>query len=280
MRNKNGGEETKIQVQNFWNIIIVLMCTLIVLVLTACGSVEYKDDDSSVEKLMEDDNSTITDIPIMTREYVIEHGLLTEDELRGVDFQAMAEYYNLREGIEDEDIKESFPAFDNLRDVLLGFKDIWPLPGFGLYDDYWLSSIDEEREKKILEEDVDQINVIGLYDRSANYDTCVIIDIEKKEAYFWIHYIVTGDEPVVEILTDDQTKAVKNLIRTCGVYDWDQVYRGRVDDTIFDAYVDWSLYYVLEDGRVYSHRGSGDFDFAPNSYDELLRGLWVYYEEN
>lgn len=99
-------------------------------------------------------------------------------------------------------------------------------------------------------------------------------DFEHNKAYFWRYYFITVDGPTIILLTEDQIEQVKELIRSCYVYNWDEVYQGK-EPNFFesDAHVEWRMYYVLEDGRFYSHQGWGRTDYAPDSYFDLIRGL-------
>lgn len=232
---------------------IFLFTLIMMLILSSCG-----------------DNS-----PVMTREYVIKQGLLTEEELRGVDFDTMAESYSLKEGSEEN---------LDVRDFFQENKYYFPLPGYGLVDYLWISS-DTKAGEEFTEEDIDQIRAIGLMRQIANFDTCVVFDFSDKKSYLWRLY-QTGDEPTSELLlTDDQIETIKSLMSSCAVYDWDQKYRGKVDKDVFDTEFVWRLYYALEDGRVYSHSGSGAWENgewgngAPESYNDLYAGFATLLEK-
>ena len=237
----------------------IMLCMLIILLFAvACGKEDTEPESSEVINAIR-----------MTREYAIEHGILTEEELVGVDFEAMAEEYDWQEGSEgDFDVKSSF----------LSLKSRFPLPGYG-FDYSWLTTAIEQ-EDEFTKEDIEQIKVIGFSYQDGDSYKCMIFDFTECKAFLGenIRLYDIGAEPTMEIsLTNDQMDELKSILRNSSVYKWNREYEGTNENTT--GYYWWNLCYALEDGRRYFHSGSGVMNGIPDGYHTLKNGLDAFWHE-
>ena len=156
----------------------ILLCILIMmLVLNACGNNEYTEEIGMETESDSSESTEETSGIRMTREYAIEQGILTEEELVGIDFEAMAEYYDWEEGSEStRDVKGVFTR--------QGKKFL--LPGYG-FDYTWLVSVTEQ-EEKFTKDDVDRIKAIGFNYKSGDSPAITMIfDFEERKEFYGIY---------------------------------------------------------------------------------------------
>ena len=263
----------------------ILICLLIMMLfLNACGnnghveetsmgkdsneSNEVVNDNENRENIMEGKFNEIANGVRMSREYIIENGLATEEELEGVDIDRMILDCGWVEGLEEQcnialmitSLKRDYLFEDNRLDYL------------------WLTSTTEQ-EEKVLKEDIDQIKVIGFeYQSGNNPVSSMVFDFEEQKAYYGDLFLGKIEPEKEFFLTDDQINEIREIISNCAVYEWETRYEGTNGDTTGSFW--WSLYYALEDGRIYSNSGSGVLGNSTlDNYDILEKGLEAFWKE-
>ena len=219
----------------------ILLCILImILALNACGNSEHLEETSMETESDSSESTEETRGVRMTREYIIEHGLATEEELEGVDIDRMILDGDWTEGIEEE---------YNIALMIIGLKKEYLFEDDRL-DYTWLVSATEQ-EEEFLKEDIDRIKVIGFEHKAGNDPTIsMIFDLEEQKAYDGIYFSRKHKYyPTKEItLTDEQINEIRELMRNCAIDEWGTRYEGTNGYSTGNFW--WALYYALEDGRI------------------------------
>lgn len=109
----------------------------------------------------------------MTKEYIIEHGLATEEELEGVDVDAMIKDCGLEKGMED---RYNLPLLIELskKDYIIG----------GYEFDYQYLVDTEKSKNKLTDDDMNCIKTIGFECNEGTYFASMIFDLSEGAAYF------------------------------------------------------------------------------------------------
>ena len=248
--------------------VFLLSILLVTLLLVACGDGRLTEENDNMKNNMRGESSDMAEGTLMTKEYIIEHGLATEEDLEGVDIDRMIIELDWKKGTE-EGLNVAKLITTLKKDYL--FEDSRP-------DYSWLTS-DIEQEEKFAKKDIGQITVIGFEYNAGDFYTSMIFDFMKSKAYLGLS-LYEKAEPAKEIsLTGDQIKKIKEMLNNYALYEWDKKYEGIDDFDILDSNFMWNLYYALEDGRIYSNSGSGGFgNNAPNNWNELRDGFEAFWE--
>lgn len=243
---------------------IVILC-LVLLLMGGCG-IEKKSGREG-EELKSEEDTEMAEKNWMTREYIIEHGLATEEDLEGVDVEAMVRDCDWEKGIEE---RFNLPLMIDMlkRDYM--------------YDEYMFDYqylVDTPKsEGTLTESDVKNIKTIGFECNEGTYFASMIFDLSEGKAYLGDgqDLLRKGVTPKQEIaLTDEQIEAVKNHVISSGVLEWQEEYEGaNPNDT---DWFWWILYYELEDGSVYAYDGSGVVNGTPENYREFVKGLQAFF---
>ncbi len=236
--------------------------------LASCGGQngvkgEYSEETAVVSTQTGENEYVSSGIP-MTREYIIEHGILTEEELVGVDIDDMIAVYGLEEGDEER---------TDIRRFILMIKDDYPLPGYGFNYQYLTEG--ERSSEKLTNEDLANIKIISWRYNSETYHASLLFDFTEKKAYFGelIDLLERAAEPTEEIdLSDEQMEAIESLFQENHVEKWKAEYRDPLSWTKCDGYW-WRMVIELEDGRIYKYSG----DDVPNNYDSITDALKAYF---
>ena len=192
----------------------------------------------------------------LTREYVLGHGILTEEELEGVNFEAMVEEYDLKEGLE---------VSLDLRGFILGVKNDFLLEGYALHYQYLLES--EPSDNQIDSDDLVNVEVISFQYNPNSYYGTMVFDLEKKKGYFGdcVELLKASALPTDEIdLSDEQVEELRILLIKNHVEEWEERY-SYVDESSTGSFW-WQLIYELEDGRIFKHSGSNAW---PSNYSDV-----------
>lgn len=234
-----------------------------------CGCGIEKGNERERNKVESEEDSGIVQERLMTREYAIEHGIVTAEELETVDFEAMVAEYEWVEGEEE------------LRDMRTGFlrlKDAFLLDEYVFNYQYLVDT--PKSEGVLTESDVENIKTIGFECNEGTYFASMIFDLSEGKAYLGDaqDLLRKAATPTQEItLTGEQTEAVKNHILTSGVLEWQEEYEGiNPNDT---DWFWWILYYELEDGSIYAYDGRGVVNGTPENYRAFVKGLQAFFEE-
>jgi hypothetical protein len=185
--------------------------------------------------------------PLMTREYLLEHGLATEEDLEQIDVEYMIKDCDWHEGDEEE---------DNIALLFSDLKSDYLLDEYVIDYSYLVET--DKSEESFTEEDIEQIKIVAYVYNSGTYNSSMVFDFSERKAYFdddgRLLERIPCPEEYIE-LSDEQIAEIKNLMRDCGVTEWKKRYEGTNKDST--GWYWWYLCYELEDGRIYSNSGQG-----------------------
>ena len=250
------------RLKKIWKIVIIC---LIFILTSGCGI--GKNSGRESDKVESEEDSEMVQERLMTREYAIEHGIATAEELETVDFEAMVAEYEWVEG--EEELRDMRTGFLRLKDGFLLDEYIF---------DYQYLVDTPKSEGTLTESEVKNIKTIGFECNEGTYFASMIFDLSEGKAYLGDgqDLLRKGVTPKQEIaLTDEQIEAVKNHVISSGVLEWQEEYEG-VNPNDTDWFW-WILYYELEDGSVYAYDGSGVVNGTPENYREFVKGLQAFF---
>jgi hypothetical protein len=218
-----------------------------------CGAVfsdnTVKDTDGNSEEVLsiEETEDGVENTPLMTREYLLEHGFATEEDFGQVDVERMIAECDWHEGDEETyNIAVMFSALK--RDFLLDEYVI----------DYSYLLEKDDSDEPFTAEDIEQIKVVAYVYNRGTYNSSMVFDFAERKAYFdeGGHLLerIPCPEEYIE-LSDEQIAEIKKLMRDCEVTEWKKKYEGTNKDST--GWYWWFLCYELEDGRIYSNSGQG-----------------------
>lgn len=209
----------------------------------------------------------------MTREYIIEQNLFTEEELEGVDVEAILEEWKWKEG--DENRKTWRNRF------LIEIKKQKIAAGLIETIDYsYLGELDSH-EDGLSKEEFGSITTIAFQYQDGNYLESILLDKEKGKMYMGkaCDLLVENAIPTVTMdLEEDTWDTVVTLLESCEVTKWKKRYQG-TDEEGNTGNFWWNLFIELENGEKCFYSGEGvTGQNAPKQYRELEYGLTGLFE--
>lgn len=211
-----------------------------------------------------------TEQNLITREYLIENGVFTSEEIEGIDVDKLVREYGWTEGIEKN---ESFKRY------FMRFGKDYLLPEYTINYEYL-----EEKAKypkwNQLEKSKNFVVRLGVVENSGNENYSMVFDFEKKVAYYGYNESAFKErlEPGVFVeLSDKQIEKINQLLSENDFFEWKSKYIdwNSADKDSPDANFSWNFYVELENGKIYKVYGSQD---APNTYGEVRDGLEKYFK--
>jgi len=217
--------------------------------LFACGTEKTED-------VEEDMNNA--EVELVTREWIIAHFGFTEEELEGIDVDAVIQYRKYTEEYLKKDIftKEYF-----LKCLKRNNKEIKTNVSY-LFDG-------GQPDGKI---SVSQIKTIAFLEGEDNANYYWHISVQNKKAYYCFGYKYNIDlekecDSSVE-LTDEYIAELLNCLEKANLHKWKSVYNGTNNNSTGDWR--WDLGIELFDGTVYSWGGGGMFgDNKPEEFEPV-----------
>lgn len=230
---------------------------------TVTGS--FSDEGAETEQAREE---TAMDAKRMTREYIIEKGLFTEEELAGVNVEAILERYKWVEG--DENRRTWRTMFE------VEIQEQRTAAGLTETIDYSYLSELETRENGLSREELGTVKTVAFqYNSGTSFET-VILDREKSRMYLGEACDLLAADmapPVSRELDTEVWDSCMALLETCDVPNWKKHYQG-VSEEGTTGHFWWQLTLELEDGKACSYSGNGVMgENAPKQYGELQQGL-------
>jgi hypothetical protein len=251
---------------------IIVVYMAMGLTLIGCNNAYNNDVETEVvvtETTEQEDENNMEETKLMTREYLLEHGFATEEDLDQVDVERMIAECDWHEG--DEETYNIALLFSDLkRDFLLDEYVI----------DYSYLLETDKSEEPFTEEDIEQLKVVAYVYNSGTTNVSMVFDFSERKAYVdddgRLLERIPCPEDYIE-LSDEQIAEVKKIIQDCKVPEWKKKYKGRYDSSISD-WGWWYMCYELEDGRIYSNSGGGICDELPEKLMDLQNGLEDFFD--
>lgn len=243
----------KVKVTN----ILMLLC---VVVLGMCGCMQEEVNSENKKEMItqkkemdrEDDKMSWRAI---TKEYLLEHFDISEEDLEGVDIESFLSTYDIDvDKIEKYDIPE----------LLKFFVEEDATQGMMSYE-YML---DESADGAITAENVNSIVRIVWQQNRNDFSEALAFDFKNKKIYEG-YRIEAFDNSYLIGATDDVVKEkVIQLINDYDIYNWKDYYKGGSTEGTTASY-NWQMAIEFSDGTIYrtGGGGSGKEAYPDNMYD-------------
>lgn len=251
------------------SVIIMSIIVILMIQVCACNKGINIEDEKNESAFLEEESEEM-EKQLITRAYLLEHGLATEEELEGVDVDAMAMDGGWVEGVEET---------LNVNRMIQLLKEEYRTDGYTFNYQYLVDS--PLNNAKLSNDDMMNIKTIAFEYNEGTYFASMIFDLSEGKAYFGdaVDLLKKGAEPTQEIdLTEEQKEQIRAHMVSGDVAEWESSYKGiqREDST---GWFWWILYYELEDGSIYAHDGSGaSGKSAPENYRDFVTGLEAFFE--
>ena len=205
---------------------------------------------------------------LVTKEYLIEACGFSEKDYIGINlYDFIKEFQITKKSIDKINVKELFAQYKSIPDNVYDEDAVF----------YEYLYEKENAGKKITQEELEQIKVIGLsISRGIDGNESIIVDYEREEIYYgiWESVFWDGSCPSwTTPLSPKKKSVIDEMWNECDILSWEQEYID-YDDDMLDACYSWNLFIELENGEIrkYSGEGTGK-DIAPEGYDILVDTL-------
>ncbi len=244
---------------------IVFICSIILSGCSNDNEQEYYMWEESTEDFIENKDSNW-----ITREYLIENGIFTSEEIEGIDVDKLVREYGWTEGIEKN---------ENFKKYFMRFGKDYLLPQYTINYEY----IEEKAKYPIwnqLEKAKDSIVRLGFWESSGMELYTMVFDFEKKVAYYGFNESAFEKrvEPGVSVeLSEQQIEEINQLLSENDFFEWDSKYIDG-DENLNDnpdSSLSWNFYVEVEDGKIYKIYGSNE---VPDTYGEVRDSLMEYFK--
>ena len=208
----------------------------------------------------------------MTREYIIEQNLFTEEELEGVDVEAILKNHNWKEGDENRKTWKTF--------FLIEAEEQKIAAGIIQTVDYSYLGKLNVHEGGLSDEEFESIKTIAFQYNSGTYFETIILDKENGKMYLGegCDLLAADVVPPVTIDMGEETwDTVMELLASCNVTEWKKRYQGTSVGTTGHFW--WHLLIELKNEEKCDYSGEGVMGFStPEKYRELEQGLKELFE--
>ena len=175
---------------------------------------------------------------LVTKEYLLENGYITEEDIDGIDVNAFIEYYDLtKSDLKDYNIKKFIEMYKEIQSAppQISYQYMFNAPKAGLNKD-----------------DVGEIQRLAWYLNEGTSVESMVVDFESGTLYYGEGDIIDHCEYVdvtkVSLKAEDRTGLVA-IIRSTDILTWDA---NQPDEDFGDSTqnANWSLALEMEDGRI------------------------------
>ena len=175
---------------------------------------------------------------LVTKEYLLENGYITEEDIDGIDVNAFIEYYDLtKSDLKDYNIKKFIEMYKDIQSAppQISYQYMFNAPKAGLNKDY-----------------VGEIQRLAWYLNEGTSVESMVVDFESGTLYYGEGDIIDHCEYVdvtkVSLKAEDRTGLVA-IIRSTDILTWDA---NQPDEDFGDSTqnANWSLAFEMEDGRI------------------------------
>lgn len=234
--------------------------------------VAIDEPEESIAAAEESEEDTEMSGKRMTREYIIEQNLFTEEELEGVDVEEILERYKWNEGDENDRAWRTI--------FLVEIEEQQIAAGVVETIDYsYLLDIDS-RENGLAKEELESVKTLVFQYNSGTYFETILLDKENGKMYLGETCDLLAADVVPPVAMDLEEKtwdAVVELLDSCDVVKWKKRYQGTSSGT--SGYFWWFLLVELENGEVCNYSGEGVMGKStPEQYQEFAQGLKKLFE--
>lgn len=234
---------------------LLVLCALL-LTLTSCiSAANQANTDSSVqEEAME-----------LTKESIIAHTDLTEEDFEGVDFDAFVAYFNLT----PERLAEYDPVM-----LLNLYKEAMAQETTRDY-----TGILEKAGGTLSPEDLDQVSVLIWEYHSGNANSSMVIDRESGAVYYGDGSFLSavGESKRIADFSEEDAAFLCEALAESGITEWENEYLGSNEGTT--GLYEWTIALQLADGRCICYHGSGVRDSGtPKTMEPLLNALVEHFQ--
>lgn len=231
-----------------------------------------EDGKTETEGEMKPEEETEMSEKRMTKEYIIEQNIFTEEELEGVDVEAILENHNWKEGDENRKTWKTF--------FLIEAEEQKIAAGLIETIDYsYLGELDS-REDGLSKEELGSIITIAFLYQDGNYLESILLDKENGRMYMGkaCDLLVENAIPTTAMdMEEDTWDTVVTLLDSCEVTEWKKRYQGTSEGTTGNFW--WNLFIELENGEKCFYSGEGAVGpSTPEQYRELEHGLRGLFE--
>lgn len=230
---------------------LILLLAIIALLL-GCAN--------STDKIEVKENS---DMPL-TKQYLLDHSTLTEEDLIGIDFDAFVKEYELTiVSLEKYDIT-----------ALLRMYKI-EAEGSQSYD---YTDIYDKSDGCLTDNDLIEIGVIIWDYHDGNFNSCMVIDREKRVIYYSTTSSLNKIEDNMKAAEwhDGDERFIQTALRNSQITSWQTTYIGTDEGTTGNF--SWAIGFRLLNGTCKCYSGHGVKDSGtPDTMISLLQTLKDYY---
>ena len=213
----------------------------------------------NTETIKEENNQKVT------KEYMIRHCGLTEEDFEGVDFENFIIEFNLT--------PENLEKYGGASRLAL-YKEL-KAP----YTDY--TEIYRQASGKMRKEDIDHISTVIWEVHHSMYNGLLAADFEKMAMYgeMGLRLDHCTDSDQVAELTEEDLVFIREKVAEAGIAGWDNIYTGSdAREAPYDRNFDWSIGIRLDNGQCFQYRGSGTEDVPIlNQMISFCQTLWDRY---
>ena len=198
---------------------------------------------------------------ILTKEYMMEHCKLTEEEFSGIDFDDFVSFFNLT----PEDLDQFSGA--SLLSLYRSQRD--------QYNGTDYSVIYQQAEGKLQQEDIPQIDTVIWEIHSGNRNLSMAADLEQQIVFGCEGYCLDHccEENRLAELTENDLAFIRDAVSACGIAGWENSYIGTSEGTT--GHFAWMIGIRLDSGKCFSYSGSGVLSSnTPASMKAFCSSLW------
>ena len=200
----------------------------------------------------------------LTKEYLIEHSALTEDDLAGVDIDAFAAYFELT--------PENLDQYDASA-LLRMYKESLEEPERIDYTPLFAAA-----SGVLTEEDFADIRVLAWEYHEGTYNAAMVIDRDRGAVYYGVGLFLDRVEESSRLADwkEDDLGFLAEALRESGICSWQNEYRGTSEGTT--GHFAWAIAAKLDSGRCVSYSGEGVLNSGtPKSLRPLLEKLEAHF---
>ena len=203
--------------------------------------------------------------PKVTKEYMIRHCGLTEEDFEGIDFDDFVIEFNLT--------PENLEKYDGASRLAL-YKEL-KAP----YTDY--TEIYRQASGKLQEEDIGHISTVIWEVHQSMYNGLMAADFEKMAVYgdTELRLDHCKDSDQISELTEEDLVFIREKVAAAGMTGWENHHTGSdACEAAYDGNFDWSIGIRLDNGQCFQYGGSGTEDVGiMEQMTSFCQTLWNRY---
>lgn len=240
-------------------LICIVAITAALLSCTLSGSVHITEATTAQEE---------SNAMELTREYIMQHCQLTEEDFEGIDTEGFVSFFNLTPDTLDKyDIPELLARYRIYQGMLNG-------------TDY--TELYRQASGKLQDEDIAHISAVIWEIHDGIDNNWMAADFEKMSLYGGIGNNLNrcGNSDLLKELNEDDLRFIRETVSAAGITGWESAYN-EVQEVFYDANFDWAIGFKLDSGACIKYEGSGRPEStAPEGMTKFCQTLWDHYAAN